>query len=244
MSELFFPLTPEQTLEHIQDRLSQGAGPALIIEELLPRSRDAALSWARRLAGWEENQPAYPAQVIALARLVSLRAMREYDLMLREDGRVVDRPRAGSKPWKTPKPALTFRLDVGGEEVCVAYTPGYFSNSGTDNFYFVSPHEPPQPHFLSETGFWSQFVLHDAVKAAGGPQAYAAQFADAVVRGEAEKFTAALEGVLPEAGRTRCGKAPRPGNAAKQPPPPGEHAARVIAKEDEPKRSPKQGMLF
>jgi hypothetical protein len=233
----------KQTLKRIQDRLSQGLAPALIIEEMLPRSRDDALSWARRLAGWEEYQPAYPAQVIALARLVSLRAMREHGLMLREDGHVVDRPREG-KPWKTPTPSLTFRLDVGGQEMRVAYTPGYFPNSGTDNFYFVSPHEPPQPHLLSETGYMSRFVPNDAVEACGGPQAYAALLADAVVRGEADKFTAALEGKPPEAGQTRRGKASRPGTAGKQSPPPGEHSAKLIAEEETPRKPPKQGMLF
>jgi hypothetical protein len=234
----------EQTLKRIQDRLGQGVAPAQIIEELLPRTRDAALSWARRLAGWEEYQQAYPTQVIALARLVSLRAMREHGLMLRDDGHVVDRPREG-KPWKTPQPALTFRLNVGGEEVRVEYTPGYFPNSGTDNFYFVSPHQPPRSHALSETGFWSQLVYHDVVEASGGPQAYAAQFADAVVRGEAEKFTAALEGMPPEGVRTRHSKAPRPQLVGEPPPPPGEHSAKLIAREEEePRKRPKQGMLF
>jgi hypothetical protein len=51
VSELFLPITPDETLERIQERLSQGATPAAVIEELLPRTRDEALSWCRRLAG-------------------------------------------------------------------------------------------------------------------------------------------------------------------------------------------------
>lgn len=68
MSELFQPLSHEETLQRIQQRLGQGVAPAVFIEELLPRSRDAALSWVSRLAVWEEYRQAYPTQVVALAQ--------------------------------------------------------------------------------------------------------------------------------------------------------------------------------
>jgi hypothetical protein len=242
MSDRFLPLTPEETLKRIQGRLGQGTAPACVIEELLPRCRDGAVFWARCLAIWDEYRPAYPAQAVALARLISRRAMREHRLMLREDGRVVEQPREG-KTWKTPPPALTFRLDVGGEEVRVEYTPGYFPNCDTDVLYFVSPHEPARPHALSGTGYHSRFVPHDIIEACGGPQAYAALLAAAVLRGEAEKLAAALEGPPPAAGQTRR-RAARPGRAAEQPPPAGEHAAWVIAEEEPPRNTPRQGLLF
>jgi hypothetical protein len=114
----------------VQDRLEQGAAQAQIISELLPQSRDSALSWARRPAAWEEYRPTHPAQAIALGRLISLRAMREYGLTLLEDGRIVDQLKAG-KPWTTPKPALTFHLDIAGEKVRVEYTPEYFPSGAT-----------------------------------------------------------------------------------------------------------------
>ena len=98
---------------------------------------------------WEEYHRQYPAQAIALARLVSLRSMREHRLILREDGRVVERPAEG-KPRRTPKPAVTFPLTVGGEEVRVEYVEQYFPNSGAGMLYFRSPHEPARPHPLSE----------------------------------------------------------------------------------------------
>jgi hypothetical protein len=59
--------------------------------------------------------------------------------------------------------------------VSVAYSPGYFAADGTDHFAFESPHDPPRPHALSASGFWSHFAWHDAVEASGGPRAYAAR---------------------------------------------------------------------
>jgi hypothetical protein len=51
------------------------------------------------------------------------------------------------------------------------------STSGTDHYSFVSPHDPPRPHALSESGRWSHFASYDAVEASGGPRASAAQYA-------------------------------------------------------------------
>src|SRR5581483_8945296 len=88
MSGFFQTRNQEEVLRHIEKRLSQGVAPAVIIKEMLPRTRDRALSWGRRLAVWDEYCPEYPAQVVALARIISQRAMREHGLTLRKDGRV------------------------------------------------------------------------------------------------------------------------------------------------------------
>lgn len=41
--------TPLDTLQHIQARLAAGTSPQQVIEELSPRTRTDAESWARRL---------------------------------------------------------------------------------------------------------------------------------------------------------------------------------------------------
>ena len=43
MSALFQPLSQEETLQRIQERLSQDNSPAAIIAEMLPQSRNKAL---------------------------------------------------------------------------------------------------------------------------------------------------------------------------------------------------------
>lgn len=237
MSQLFQQCSQEETLGRIQERLNQGAASVAIIKELSPQSRDEAVSWGRRLTGWDEYHYAFPAQVVALARVISRRAMHEFRLMLREDGCVVERP-AERKGWKMPPPAAVFPLVVGGEEVQVRYTTGYFPSAATDLVYFVSPHEPPKPHALSETGYFSRFVPHDAVEACGGPQAYAALLADALLRGEEQQFIEAFEGQLAETDPRHHREANRPTVQ------PGGHAERVIAEKEMAKESPQQGLLF
>jgi len=237
MSELFQKLSQEETLRWIDERLNHSAAPPAIIKEMSPRSRDEAVSWGRRLTGWEEHLHAFPAQAVALARVISRRAMQQYRLVLREDGRVVGRPGEG-RPWKTPRPDVTFRLAIDGGEVQVEYTKQYFPNSGTALLYFRSPHEPARPHPLSETCHLSRFVSPDAVEACGGPHAYAALLADALLQGREKDLTEAFEGTPPEAQRLHR----RPEN-----PPitkPGGHAERVIAQEAKTKEPPEQRMLF
>ena len=237
MSELFQAHNQEETLRWIQERLSQGTTPAAVIKEMMPKTREEAFTWACRLPGWDEYQNRFLAQALALARLVSRRVMKEYRLMIREDGRVVERP-AERKGWKTPPPTAIFPLVIGGEEVQVRYTTGYFPNSGIDDLYFVSPHGPPQPHPLSETGYFSRFVPHDAVEACGGPQAYAALLAEAILRGEDQPFIEAFEGPLPVTAPRRYRQEHRP--AAE----PGGQAERLIAEEMKAQALPQQGMLF
>jgi hypothetical protein len=239
----------EDTLRRIQDRLGQGATAARVIEELLPRTPDEAVSWARRLPAWDEYRGPYQGQAVALARVVSRRAMRAFGLAFSEDGRVVDRPREG-RPWPAPIPVQTFRLAAGGEELVVEFTPAYFPGGGTDHFSFVSPHQPARPHCLSETGYLSQFAPHDAVEACGGARAYAALFAEARLRGEEKAFNALFEGEWPQEKRPRRKKAPPPpppGAGEGRPPVLGEHTARVVGGQEPPKPGegpPRQGMLF
>jgi hypothetical protein len=237
MSECFQKRSQEETLRRIQERLGQGVRPAAIIEEMMPPTREEAFPWSCRLAGWDAYRNCFPAQAIALARLISRRAMKEFRWMMREDGRVVER-RAERKGWKTPKPAASFPLMVGGEEVRVEYTKEYFPNSGIDLVYFVSPHDPPSAHALSETGYFSRFVPHDAVEACGGPQAYAALLAEAILRSEEQRFIEAFEGPLPVTDERHCRQANRPEAA------PGGHAERLRAEEEKTEKPHRQRLLF
>lgn len=235
MSELFHRRSQEETLQRIRERLDQGATPAVIIREMLPRTHGEALFWGRRLAVWDEYRATYPAQTIAVARLVSRQAMKAFRLTMRDDGRVVERPAQG-RQRKTTQPTDTFPLVIGAEEMRVEYTREYFPNFGTDLVYIVSPHDPAKAHALSETGYFSRFVPNDAVEACGGPQAYAALLADAVLRGEEQSFIEAFEGPLPEIDHRRQENQP----AAE----PGGHAERLIAEEHKSQESHRQGMLF
>jgi hypothetical protein len=231
------PLSPHDTLDRIETLLSRGTLPARLIAGMLPRSRDEAIGWARRLPGWDEQRDRYPDQTVAIARIISRQAMRTFHLTLSDDGRVIERPDAGGRR-PPPAPPQQFRLALGDEEISVAYTPGYFPNAGTDHFSFESPHEPPLPHALSGTGYWSHFAWHDAVEAAGGPRVYAAQYAEARLRGEENAFSAGFEGALPESKRPRRQKASLSASLPGSPTVLGEHTAQVIA-ESEPDPLPK-----
>jgi hypothetical protein len=124
------PLSPPDILDNIQSRLGEGTPPAQVIAELLPRTSAEAVSWARRLPGWDEERDRYPGQMVALARVISRQALRAFRLRLTDEGRVLDKPIEGAL-WQRPEPADRFRLTVSGEEGCVAYTP-FFVASGED----------------------------------------------------------------------------------------------------------------
>jgi hypothetical protein len=228
--------SPHDTLQQIQEGLNRGLVPQLVIEELTPLTRAEAVTWIRRLPSWEEFGGQFPPQVVALARVISQRGMRAFGLKLSEDGRVVTRNREGP-PWQTPKPSMTFRLTLGGEEVLVAYTPFYFPDGRTDYFYFISPLDPPRPHCLSETGYLSVLPSHDVVEACGGPKAYAALYAEARLRGEDQKFAAASEGEWPQTNHPRRQKVVAPASppAGQQLPVLGEHTGQVVAKQQDKK---------
>ena len=147
-------MTPVETLQHIQHRLA-GESPAQVVEALAPQLPSAAVIWVRRLPGWDQFHGQFPGQVIAVARLVSQKALQDHCLKLTEDGRVVSRE---TKAWRDRKPERTFQLRIAGEELSVEFTPDYYP--GTDLFSFVGP----KPHCLSQTGHWSQFVPRDVVE--------------------------------------------------------------------------------
>jgi hypothetical protein len=74
------------------------------------------------------------------------------------------------------RPKTRFTITLRGEAVDVEYTPEYFP--GRDHFAYLSPHEPRQPHPLSETGYRSHFTNGADVQAAGGPEAFALRYAE------------------------------------------------------------------
>src|SRR6266542_436573 len=251
-------LDPHHVLTQIKDRLSQGASPTQVIEAFLPRLRADALAWARRLSLWVEYRGQFPAQVVGIARVLSLRAMRQFGLHLNEDGHVVpEQGQMSARP--TAEPRLCFPLRVRDEEVRVEYAPHYFPNSDQDLFTFLSPHEPPRAHPLSETGCWAHLTSHDAVDACGGPEPYAALLAEALLRGERD-FDAVFHGARPE--RVPRRRKPRAVRPAVQPEMPatepeagipqasGPHSARILAGETVPSAPPpaeeklRQGFLF
>jgi hypothetical protein len=207
---------PNFPLPEIRDRLDQGAAPTDIIEQLTPRSRDAGAALARRLPLWDEYRGEYSDQVIAIARVLSLRAMGRFGLAFDNGVRLVTstKERGGSKP--RARPSWRFSVPLSGESIDVVYTPDYFPDRAMDLFSFVSPHDPPQPHALSPTGYWSQFVPRDAVDACGGPERYATFLATARLAGSDATFASLFEGT-PD---------PDPGPAS---PATGAHAARAAA---------------
>ena len=237
MTELLRRRSQEETLAKIQYRLSHDAAPAVIIKEMLPQSRDEAFAWSGRLPGWDEYRDRFPAQAIAVARLISRQAMKAFRLTMRDDGSVVERPAEG-RQRKTSNPKDTFPLMIGGEEVRVEYTSQYFANSGTSLFYIVSPHDPAKPHPLSDTGYFSRFVPHDVVEACGGPGAYATLLAEAILRDEEQSFIEAFEGPLPASDHRRCRQENRPEVE------PGGHAEQVMAEEEKRQEPHRQRMLF
>jgi hypothetical protein len=248
--------SPHDILDQIQARLNEGTSPAQVIAELLPRTRAEAVGWGRRLPAWDEYRGQYPGQTVAVARLVSRQALRAFRLILTEYGQVIDKPGEQGR-HRTPEPSLRFRLALGDEEVCVAYTPDYFPQDDRSDFYFTSLHESSQPHPLSGSGYWTHFASQDAVEACGGPQAYAAQLAAARLRGEEKSFDAAFEGKPPEYRKQPAGskgrrrrKVPLPAMPAPTEPPPiavlGEYTAQVIVEREAqpPQQPPRQRLLF
>jgi hypothetical protein len=178
-------MTPAETLFHIETRLAVTT-PMNIISELMPRT--GAIRWAQRLSHWDEFRGQFSDQAIGIARIVSRRAMREHGLILTDDGRVTERR---PMSYQAPTPSATFRLDISGQSVEVAYTADYYP--GRDGFLFTAEKNP-----LSESGLWHTFVPQDAVEALGGPQAFAARCAEAKMAGQEKEFIEGFEGRFPE----------------------------------------------
>lgn len=194
--------TPVAILDQIASRLAD-TSPIDLIERLIPLARSDAITWARRLTHWDEYRGQHTDQVVAVARVISRRAMREFGLAITEDGRVVECNR--QTPRSEPKPEMTFPVVVAGQEVQVQYTPSYFPLMARDDFSFTAESNP-----LSETGHWHQFVAHDAVEAVGGPEAFAALYAEAKRTGRANEFMEQFEGRFQEGNRPRRGKPRQP----------------------------------
>ncbi len=98
----------------------------------------------------------------------------------------------------TDRPKTTFTITLRGQQVVVAYVPEYFR--GVDHFEYLSPHDPPRPIPISETGYRSQFANVADVQKAGGPEPYAIQYA---------------EGELAQKGRKKPRKKAAGGHAAR-----------------------------
>jgi hypothetical protein len=75
----------------------------------------------------------------------------------------------------------TFRITVEAQPMVVSYDPRWLK-SNYAHFEFRSPHRPARRIPVSETGYKSHFATMDDVKAAGGPQGFAREFAFAVLR--------------------------------------------------------------
>ena len=163
--------TENRFMTRLADRawelLADGLSPQEIVQRLAPRSRDDALHLARRLPLLDER-PASDRGA-AMARLAARVGMRRHGLAFTPTGSVGDDlTHCGHD---TPPPTMTFP----GDGCAVAYTAGYFRDR--DHFSFVGHGEPPRPHPLSGTGYWSHFAAPDAVAALGGPEAYVAAYA-------------------------------------------------------------------
>jgi hypothetical protein len=223
---------PYPLLSTIRDRLAQGTAPATVIEELAPKSPANALALGRRLSLWDEARGEFSAQVVAIARILSRRAMAQHGLSFDSAGRVVDKRVLQHRPSANQPVVRRFPLTVAGQELRVEYTPDYFPSSGQALFYFRSPHEPTQPHPLSDTGYLSQFASRDAVHACGGPEAFAALFAEAQLHGKDQAFVALFEGTRPEAQpKAKAGR--KPPDSAPPSPILGEHTARAVAEQEQ-----------
>src|SRR5260221_39126 len=99
---------------------SFGTGAAQLALALAADVRADALAWARRLSLWDEFRGPFPAQVVGIARVLSLRGMRQFGLHLNEDGHVVpEQGQMSARP--TAEPRLCFPLRVRDEEVRVEY---------------------------------------------------------------------------------------------------------------------------
>ncbi len=240
------PDDPKLALQAIRDALQRPTAPLTVIEEHQPRSADETLTWARRRALWDDYHGQFSDQVIAIATVLSRRAMRQLGLWFAEDGRLREaRPEPlGQRPHE---PADSFTLTVQNVPVRIEYSTDYFPLAGLDHFTYRSLDDPPKPHPLSETGYRSQFVPAEIVAACGGPRAYAAQYADAKARGQEADFLSAFEGTKPanKQGR-RARNSGRNAEAATPPPVVGEHTAKVVSADTPGSRCkpPSQGHLF
>jgi hypothetical protein len=220
-------MTPASALQHIQETLAAQGDPIQVIESCRPHFITEAISWARHLAAWDEYAGQFTPQVLGIACVISQRAMTEFDLEFDASGRVRERIPTPSRPWQRKEPTLVFTLTINDQQVEVGYTSEYQPN-GDDLFTFIGAGEIPAAHPLSDTGYWSHFARPEGVEACGGPEAYAARYAEAKLKGEDNAFDDVFRGARPE---------PMKGPARKP-------AARTHAEAVKVQPKPQQGMLF
>ena len=80
-----------------------------------------------------------------MARVVSRRAMREFNLKFTEDGRVVE---GDPRSLIDPGPELTFTLKIAKQPVQIEYTQHYFP--GNDSFSVQRRKQPAQRDGIPE----------------------------------------------------------------------------------------------
>ena len=135
--------TPIIFLAQIQQGLARGNPPIQLIDALMPKTPLGAEEWIRCLPIFPGHQYLYSEQVVAIARVIAKRSMREFSLKLTEDGRIV----ATDQKHVTPEPSATFKLKLANEELNVEYTPHYQPN-GNDLYSFTA--KDAKPHCLSQ----------------------------------------------------------------------------------------------
>lgn len=188
---------PRAVLQHVQDTLNRLQDPLKAIAALKPQTTPQATAWVRFRPCWEEYSAEFPAQVVALASVVSKITLKEHGLSFREDGRVGKSSTEG-KHQPTPEPCSLFTIQLDGKAANVEYTKDYFPYSAMDHLAFRSPFVPAEPHPLSTTGYLSHFCSSEAVEACGGPEGYARLYAEARLAGREKEFEAAFVGRWPE----------------------------------------------
>lgn len=212
-------MTPLPTLQHIADRLAD-TPPLDVINELSPKLKSDAISWARHLPAWDEYRGQASDQVLAIARTVSRRAMKAFNLEIDREGRVAER----QERWSRPDEMLcSFPMKIGEETVEVRFMNGIFSTWVSFIGQNLGDHYKPHP--LSSTGWWSTNIPADALEAIGGAEAFAQQYAEAKIAGREMEFLEQFEGKAPEPKR-------------KKKPVVGKHTAEAE------KQGPQEGLLF
>lgn len=74
----------------------------------------------------------------------------------------------------------SFRIVIDTQEIVVDYRPHWMTDIG--HFEFRSPHKPPRPIPVSETGYRSYFAAMEDVEASASPQDFAREVALALLQ--------------------------------------------------------------
>jgi hypothetical protein len=74
----------------------------------------------------------------------------------------------------------TFTIVIDAQEIVVDYRANWMTDIG--HFEFRSPHNPPRPIPVSETGYRSYFAAVEDVEASASPQDFAREVASALLQ--------------------------------------------------------------